>query len=52
LLERQLAAREGFTPAEAEAAVTCDTRDRRKIAAAFASVEARLAAPRCLRNSG
>jgi uncharacterized protein len=44
LLEHQLAVREGFTPAEAEAAVTCDTLDRRRIAGAFAVVQARLAA--------
>ena len=44
VLDRQLAIREGFTPAEADAAVDCDTLDRRKIAEALSAVEARLAA--------
>ena len=44
VLERQLANREGFMQAEAEAAVTCDTLDRRKVAQALADVETRLAA--------
>jgi aminoglycoside phosphotransferase family enzyme/predicted kinase len=44
VLERQLTNREGFMPAEAEAAVTCDTLDRRKVAQALVDVENRLAA--------
>ena len=44
VLERQLANREGFTPAEAAAAVTCDTREGHSLAGSFAEVEARLAA--------
>ena len=44
VLERQLANREGFMQAEAEAAVTCDTLDRRRVAQALVDVENRLAA--------
>jgi uncharacterized protein len=44
VLERQLQSREGFTPAEIERAVVCDTTDRCKCASALAEVEARLAA--------
>jgi predicted kinase len=43
VLDRQLEIREGFTRAETEAAVDCDTLDRRKIAEAYAEVERRLA---------
>jgi aminoglycoside phosphotransferase family enzyme/predicted kinase len=43
VLERQLANREGFSPAEALAAVTCDTRQGESLAGAMAEVEARLA---------
>jgi aminoglycoside phosphotransferase family enzyme/predicted kinase len=43
VLERQLANREGFSPAEAVAAVTCDTRQGESLAGAMAEVEARLA---------
>jgi predicted kinase len=42
VLERQLAICEGFTAAESGAAVLCDTLDRRRIADAYAAVEARL----------
>jgi len=44
VLERQLAVREGFTPAEAEAGITCHTLERDSLAGALAKVEARLAA--------
>jgi aminoglycoside phosphotransferase family enzyme/predicted kinase len=44
VLERQLAVREGFTPAEAEAGITCHTLERDGLAGALAKVEARLAA--------
>jgi aminoglycoside phosphotransferase family enzyme/predicted kinase len=44
VLERQLAIREGFAPAEAEAGVTCDTLERTSVARTLTEVETRLAA--------
>jgi len=43
VLDRQLESREGFSPAEAESAVVCETTDSAKSAVALADVKARLA---------